>query len=272
MVTESKITILDKISNDLYVEATVIHDFLLSINNKDWNKNTDFKNWTPRDIIAHLHFFDLASISSISGNIFLKEKQSFWESIKSGKSTKLIAEEKFINYDSISLVNNWYKIVCELSESFKKLDLKTRLPWFGSEMSAPSFASARFMETWAHLQAIYDLIGVKRDHTDRIKHVAMLGVKTFKWTFLNRKLDIPRNIPSVILDSPTGTIWKWNEEEKINRIEGSAVDFCYVVAQVRNIADTKLIVVGNVAKSWMSIAQCFAGPPMNPPKQGARGN
>jgi hypothetical protein len=43
-----------------------------------------------------------------------------------------------------------------------------------------------------------------------------------------------------------------------------------VVTQVRNIADTKLRVIGETATSWMSIAQCFAGPPENPPPPGSR--
>ena len=40
--------------------------------------------------------------------------------------------------------------------------------------------------------------------------------------------------------------------------------------QVRNINDTSLKVTGNIAKKWMSIAQCFAGPPEDPPKVGTR--
>jgi len=42
------------------------------------------------------------------------------------------------------------------------------------------------------------------------------------------------------------------------------------VTQVRNIADTKLRVVGEVAKRWMSIAQCFAGGAETPPAPGTR--
>jgi hypothetical protein len=42
------------------------------------------------------------------------------------------------------------------------------------------------------------------------------------------------------------------------------------VTQVRNIKDTGLIVKGDVASKWMSIAQCFAGPPEEPPLKGSR--
>jgi hypothetical protein len=42
------------------------------------------------------------------------------------------------------------------------------------------------------------------------------------------------------------------------------------VTQCRNIEDTRLRVVGKVAKDWMKIAQCFAGAPEDPPGPGER--
>ncbi len=44
-----------------------------------------------------------------------------------------------------------------------------------------------------------------------------------------------------------------------NTVSGAALDFCLVVTQRRNIADTRLDVVGDAALEWMSIAQAFAG-------------
>jgi len=54
------------------------------------------------------------------------------------------------------------------------------------------------------------------------------------------------------------------------RVEGRAVEFGQVVTQTRNVADTNLRVVGEPARRWMAIAQCFAGPPEDPPTPGAR--
>ena len=53
-------------------------------------------------------------------------------------------------------------------------------------------------------------------------------------------------------------------------MEGTASDFCHVVTQNRNVVDSKLRVTGDVAKQWMAIAQCFAGPPVDPPPPGTR--
>ena len=58
--------------------------------------------------------------------------------------------------------------------------------------------------------------------------------------------------------------------ETDNRVEGDAVDFCKIVTQTRNVADTTLRVHGPVATDWMTIVQCFAGPPQDPPAKGTR--
>jgi uncharacterized protein (TIGR03084 family) len=137
-------------------------------------------------------------------------------------------------------------------------------------MGVRMFTTARLMETWAHGQEVYDLVRVDRTHTDRLRHIATIGVKTFGWTFANRGLAPPGPPPYVRLTAPSGAIWEWNEPSETSFVRGSAVDFCRTVTQVRNVADTSLEVVGEVATRWMAIAQCFAGGAVDPPKPGER--
>jgi uncharacterized protein (TIGR03084 family) len=126
------------------------------------------------------------------------------------------------------------------------------------------------MESWAHGQDIYDLLRKPRTPTDRIKNIAVLGVKTYGWTFANRDLPAPGDAPYVRLTAPSGAIWDWGEANDGNKVEGSALEFCQVVTQGRNIADVNLTVVGEPAQAWMAIAQCFAGQPNDPPESGHR--
>ena len=144
------------------------------------------------------------------------------------------------------------------------------MKWVGPDMSVRSSITARLMETWAHMQAVYDILGRVRQDSDRIKNVAVIGINTFSWTFTNRGLAVPAEPPYIRLTGPSGAIWEWNQQGQEDRIEGSALEFCQVVTQVRNVADTSLKVVGETAISWMSIAQCFAGGPENPPAPGRR--
>jgi uncharacterized protein (TIGR03084 family) len=112
--------------------------------------------------------------------------------------------------------------------------------------------------------------GAREVHRDRIRAIAELGVRTFSFTFANRGLAPPGVKPHVRLTGPSGAVWEWNRADDSNRITGRAVEFCQVVTQGRNVLDTKLEVVGNAASQWMSIAQCFAGAPSDPPRPGER--
>ena len=96
------------------------------------------------------------------------------------------------------------------------------------------------------------------------------GVRTFGWTFANRKQPPPGAVPYVRLTAPSGAIWEWNAPSAESAVEGDGVEFCQVVTQTRGVGDTSLRVVGDVARQWMALAQCFAGPPNDPPAKGTR--
>ncbi len=87
---------------------------------------------------------------------------------------------------------------------------------------------------------------------------------------MNRGLEVPEDTPDVRLNAPSGAVWEWNEPNDNNLVQGSAVEFCHVVTQGRNVLDCNLTVLGETANKWMSIAQCFAGRPEDPPKAGDR--
>lgn len=84
------------------------------------------------------------------------------------------------------------------------------------------------------------------------------------------RVRMPGAAPRVRLIAPSGAIWEWNAENASDSVAGTAVDFCHVGTQGRNVADTPLEVVGDGAARWMAIAQCFAGGPADPPEPGRR--
>ena len=127
-------------------------------------------------------------------------------------------------------------------------------------MRARSFVIARIMETWAHGQDIVDALGVDRRPTDRLFHIAELGIRTFRFSFENRGGEVPEERVRVALRGPTGTVRVWNDESS-NSVTGPLEDFCLVVTQRRHLDDTHLVLEGPIAHEWMQIAQAFAGPP-----------
>jgi uncharacterized protein (TIGR03084 family) len=168
------------------------------------------------------------------------------------------------------LRERWCEQMADLCDKLSALPPETRLKWVGPDMGVRMFATARQMETWAHGQAIYDAFGATRTATDRLRNIAEIGVRTYGWTFANRRRPVPGPAPYVRLTAPSGALWEWNEPSADNAVEGEALAFCQVVAQTRNIADTTLKVTGEPARIWMSVAQCFAGPPEDPPAAGMR--
>jgi uncharacterized protein (TIGR03084 family) len=168
------------------------------------------------------------------------------------------------------LLERWYAQTADLCDKLSTLPPRARLTWYGPDMGVRMFTTARQMETWAHGQAIYDLMGMVREPTDRLRNIAEIGLRTYGWTFANRGIPMPGPTPYVRLVGPSGAIWEWNDPSPDNRVEGSALDFCQVVTQVRNVADTTLKVTSKAARGWMSLAQCFAGPPEDPPRPGTR--
>jgi uncharacterized protein (TIGR03084 family) len=261
-----------QVSVDFREEVEELHSFLESLDDGVWERETQFNQWTPWDVVAHLHYFDLVSRIALQGEEqFAPERAGLFATVAAGGSNKQLARERFADLDARALLAQWRMTACELASELGACDPKQRLPWFGPDMGVPMFTTARYMETWAHAQEIYDLVGAPRTHSDRIQNVATIGVKTFGWTFVNRKQEVPGPAPYVRLVAPSGAIWEWNEPSDADCVRGDALDFCQVVTQGRNVADTKLDVRGQVATQWMAIAQCFAGGPVDPPAPGTRG-
>jgi uncharacterized protein (TIGR03084 family) len=256
---------------DLREECDALHEFVVTLDEESWERQTPFKGWTVWDVIAHLHYFDWAALQSLtSDEAFFEAAMALGKGIERGLDLPTFTREHLGSRRPDELVALWRKCFVEMCERMGASDPERRLKWYGPDMGVRMFTTARQMECWSHGQDIFDLLQVERAHTDRLKNVAVIGVKTFGWTFLNRGLDVPEDLPYVRVSAPSGATWEWGEPDQDNRVEGTAVDFCRVVTQNRNVADTGLTVVGETAKRWMSIAQCFAGGPVDPPAPGER--
>jgi len=248
---------------DLYEEGKELKKFLETISPEEWGRVTPFKNWTINKVVQHLHGADKAAMLSLaSRDEFLVIKYNL-------KVQRTLMSPNICGRE---LLDCWWRCFNEMCEQLGGSDPKHRLTWFGPDMGVMMFTTARQMETWAHGQDIYDCLNRTRISTDRLKNIVVIGVKTFGWTFINRKMEPPTPVPYVKLDAPSGEVWEFGQPSKENYISGAAVEFCHVVTQGRNIQDKDihLKVVGESAQKWMDIAQCFAGPPEAPPKPGLR--
>jgi uncharacterized protein (TIGR03084 family) len=128
-------------------------------------------------------------------------------------------------------------------------------------MSARSFLTARLMETWAHGVDVEEAVGAAIPATDRLRHVAHIGVTTRGWSYVVRGEQPPAVEVRVALDPPGGgDPWTWGPDDADDSVVGPALDFCLVTTQRRPLADAPdLVVTGDAAAGWMERAQAFAG-------------
>jgi len=256
-------------AQDFLSESEALYSLVTSLSEQDFERKTAFKDWTINTVIRHLHLWNWAA------DLALKDTdafQAFLVELRSGRGSLNEFEKEWVDgLSGQALVQTWRGFFSEMTARFDVADPARRVAWAGPDMSVRMAATARQMETWAHGQDVFDMLRRPRAPTDRLKNIAVLGVKTFGWTFTNRGMAVPADMPHVTLAAPSGATWNFSGADgATGRIEGSAMAFCHVVTQGRNIADTALTVTGDTARQWMAIAQCFAGPPRNPPAPGER--
>ncbi len=223
---------------DFRDESEALYRLMQPLEAEAFGTVTQFKQWTFDDILGHLHLWNYAADLSLTDEAAF---QSFigevFQYVASG-SLRAFETQWLAGLGGRELLEQWHGFVLEMSERFGAADPQARVKWAGPDMSVRSSITARLMETWAHGLAIYDALGVERVDTDRIRNIAVLGVNTFGWTFKNRRLEVPAQMPYLRLTAPSGEIWEWGEASEKERVEGSATEFCQVVTQTRNVADT----------------------------------
>jgi uncharacterized protein (TIGR03084 family) len=258
-------------AEDFRQESRALAAVIEPLGGADFTRPTQFKQWTIDDVLGHLHMFNVAAERTLAS---ASEFETFFapigQALNSGQTLLQTQGPWLAGLSGSALFDAWRHGAERLADAYAQADPKQRVKWAGPGMSALSSITARQMETWAHGQAVFDLLGQQRQEQDRVRNIVHLGVGTFGWTFINRKEPVPAPAPHVRLTGPSGAVWEWNPEQAGNAVEGSAVEFAQVVTQTRNLADTGLRTRGATARRWMAMAQCFAGQPEDPPAQGLR--
>jgi uncharacterized protein (TIGR03084 family) len=248
-------SVLDEVIDDLAAEQLALERVLERMTDDQWELPTHAPGWAARDQVAHLAQFDAMATAAIT------DPEGFKAALRTPENSEAAYLERARKLSSGELLKRWRENAAALIESARALDPGARIPWAGPAMSSVSFITARLMETWSHGLDVVDVVGIERPDTDRLRHVAFIGVRARPYSYSNRQMEVPAVPIRVSLVSPTGATWELGEPSDENVIEGTATDFCRVVTRRRHIADTGLRVRGAVAEEWMGIAQAFAGPP-----------
>jgi uncharacterized protein (TIGR03084 family) len=248
---------MTSICADLQAEQEALDGILSGLDEAAWSTPTPAEGWRVRDQISHLGATD--RVATVAAGDPERFKAEFLVQERGARMAQQLEVGRTMR--GTALLDWWRQGHTAMLAVFRSLDTRTRIPWFGPAMSAVSFATARLMETWAHGQDIVDALGAQRPATERLRHIAHIGVLARPFSYSVRGKTPPADEVRVELVSPAGRLWTWGEAQTHNRVHGPALDFCLVVTQRRHVADTALRLEGPVATEWMHLAQAFAGPP-----------
>jgi uncharacterized protein (TIGR03084 family) len=173
---------------DFRDESDALFALLEPLEDRGWARKTQFKEWTINDIVAHLHIGNyLADLSLKDADAFTEFMRELAAASKPGARRLDSTHEWLDGIRDRDLLYRWRDFYRTMADRFAVAEPKKRVKWVGTDMSVLSSITARLMETWAHGQAIYDLMGQERNAADRIKNVAVIGINTFGWTFTNSR-------------------------------------------------------------------------------------
>ncbi|MFT4043414.1 MAG: TIGR03084 family metal-binding protein [Gordonia sp. (in: high G+C Gram-positive bacteria)] len=246
-----------------FVAATAeLDDLVASIGDAAWSIPTPAPRWTIAHQIAHLSWTDRVSVCAAT------DPGGFAEVIEAAVGNPLGFADATAAEGAAQppkqILDQWRHARRELARALVSVPEGEKIAWFGPPMSAASMATARLMEVWAHGLDIADALDAHVPVTDRIRSVVHLGVRTRDYAYMVNGRTAPPRPFRYEITAPSGTRWTWGPDDPDavdGVVRGPAFDFCALVTQRRAVTDLDLEFIGEHARQWSGIAQCFAGPP-----------
>ena len=250
---------LSGILADLAAEAEWLDTLLRDLAPERWPPATPAVGWDIACQVAHLASTDEAATAAVTDPVA-------WRCVLRAASSApdRAADDAARTGATASwpvLLSRWRTSRSALAAVLRDAPPDSRIPWFGPPMSAASMATARLMERWAHGIDMADGLGTVPPRTDRVRHVALLGVLTHGFSFTARGLPVPQSPVRVELTFPGGRLWTRGPVDADQRATGPAHDFALPVTRRGHRDDLGVSAVGADAHRWLDIAQAYAGPP-----------
>jgi uncharacterized protein (TIGR03084 family) len=260
---------LTAVLSDLREESAELDGLVAALPDAGWAAPTPAAGWTVAHQIAHLAWTDESAHRAIV------DPEGFVAAaavtLADGNAERFVdaAAADGARLAPPDILARWRAARDDLAGALAAGPAGTKIPWFGPPMSTPSLATARLMETWAHGEDVAAALGVTRAPTARLRHIAHLGTRTRRFSFLVRGLPAPDAEVRVELTAPGGGLWTFGPEDAPERVTGPAADFCLLVTRRRHRDDLAVTAEGPGAHRWLDIAQAFAGPPGGDPAPAA---
>jgi uncharacterized protein (TIGR03084 family) len=240
--------------DDLAAEQGALWDVLAAIDDDAWTAPTPAEGWDVRDSVSHL-----ADVDEIARDTVLDGPRSFPRELET-KGPEGFNQQGLDRGRAMSGSNVlawWREAAAGLHDALLGPPPDTRVPW-GIGMSVTSLTTARLMETWAHGLDVLAALGVDAVDTDRLRHVAWIGVRALPYAFSVADQPMPEGDLRVELELPSGGRWVAGPEDAPNRITGPAGQFCRVFVQrITRAEATALTAEGPLADAALDVARAY---------------
>ena len=256
--------------DDLREESEELDALVAKLSPEEWRTATPAPGWTIAHQIAHLHWTDRAALVAVTDE----------DGFKGLIEQALAAPDRYVDDAAeqgaeqapAELLTAWREGRAALDQTLRAAAPGARFPWYGPPMATASMATARLMETWAHGLDVAAALGVSRPPTDRLRHVARIGVRARDFAYAAHGLTPPAEPFRVELTGPGGDLWTYGPEDAPQRVTGPALACGPRPPPRAPRAAPALTAAGAPADRWLDIAQAFAGPPGagRPPKGTAK--
>jgi uncharacterized protein (TIGR03084 family) len=243
---------------DLIEEGDDIDRLVADLNPAQWILPTPATGWTIGHQVAHLafvsHLAGLAAADAETFNVHAADARRDFQGAVDAALAEYLAEPQ------PAVIARWRSELKSAAEGLAAVPAGQMVPWLVTPLPASVLAAAGMMEVFAHGQDIADTLGVRREYTDRIGHLAFFGARTRDFGYQANGITPPAEEFRFELTAPSGIEWAFGPADAKDKIVGPAADFCLLVTRRRHRDDLALVATGDEAERWLDIAQAYRGP------------
>ncbi|GAA2868492.1 wyosine base formation [Actinoplanes cyaneus] len=247
-----------QVTTDLAADGESIDALVRDLEPGAWATPTPAPGWTVAHQIAHLAAtFRMATMAAADPDSFMALTAGLGPNFTENVTRAL---GQYLNDPPGVLLTRWREERAAAVKALAALPYGQLVPWLVRPIPAGMLACAGMMEMFGHGQDIADALGVRRTHTDRLRHLVTFAVRTWDFGYLARGLDVPGVAFRFEITAPSGERWEFGPADSQERVTGPAEDFCLLVTRRRHPDDLAVRAEGQVAPGWLSIAQAYRGP------------
>ncbi|MEU7473690.1 TIGR03084 family metal-binding protein [Streptomyces sp. NPDC044984] len=251
-------TTTNEVLEDLAADIDEVARLVEGLDDAAWSGSTPAPGWSIADQIAHLTFiFTLAKNAAAAPDRFRAMTAAAAQDFDGAVNAALA---RFNTFPPRELLARFRAEGDASLEALASVPAGQVVPWLVRPLPPAVLASAGMMEVFGHGQDVADALGVRREPTDRLRHLVRFAFLTRDFGYEARGITPPADPFRFVLTAPSGEVWAVGPEDAAQTVSGPAHDFCLLVTRRRHRDDLGLTATGGDAEAWLDIAQAYRGP------------